>query len=104
MAAHPLQFSKGGDFDVGRLRRGSRVPLRLAIKRVLAFLGAEMKFPSRILRVEVGLLLVHIHLANWIFGHEHPPGWRFKTRMPYSRRGLLVRSEEHDLSEAGVQL
>ena len=56
------------------LRRRGRVPLRLAVECILAFLGAEMIFPSAIFRVEVGLLLVDVHLANWISGHERPPG------------------------------
>jgi hypothetical protein len=47
-------FRRVGDFDFEvqvaalLLCRRRRVPLRLAVKRVLAFLGAEMKFPSAI--------------------------------------------------------
>ncbi len=48
-----------------------------------------MIFPSRLLRVEVGLLFVYIHLANQVFGHERPSGWRFKTKMPDCGTGLL---------------
>jgi hypothetical protein len=42
----------------------------LPIKLPLAFLRAEVVFPSAILRLILSLVLVHIHSANRVFGHK----------------------------------
>src|SRR5207237_1869222 len=70
------------------LRRRGRVPLRLAVECILAFLGAEMIFPSPYSEwklvcfssmsiLQTGSLVMNVLLVV-----------RVKSRMPNSRRGL----------------
>jgi hypothetical protein len=65
-----LERGTRGSFLSGvYLRSASRISLRLAIKGVLALLGAEVVFTTGIVRMEVGLPFVDIHVANRIFRH-----------------------------------